>query len=88
MKKIDALDKKGNFRHQQHTEKFYKELNSPKNKELQPFRYTDDIMVVGKHKGKHLSDLPKNYIKWLVKNYKGLSKSSEKILTQYLYHNL
>lgn len=75
-KKIDALDRKGHFRHEQHTEKYYKELNTPVNKRLQPFRYTDNIMMVGKYKGQKVDTLPKEYIEWLLKNYIGLSNGT------------
>lgn len=75
-KKIDALDRKGNFRHEQHTEKFYKELNTPINKKLQPFRHTDNVMMIGKYKGQKVDTLPKGYIEWILKNYIGLSNGT------------
>jgi len=83
-KKLDALDRKGNFRHEQHTEKFIKELNTPTNKKSQPFRMTDGIMMIGKHKGKHISEIPENYLKWLIENYNGLTIGSKQIINNHL----
>jgi hypothetical protein len=33
-----------------------------------PFRELDGVMRIGKFKGKHIQDLPKNYIKWMLRN--------------------
>jgi hypothetical protein len=57
-----------NFRHQQHTRDFRKELNSPKNDLTPPFRFSDEKWVVGKHKGKKIDETPVNYIEWSLKN--------------------
>lgn len=73
-----------NFRHWQHTKEFERELNTPTNKELQPFRMTDEVMVVGKFKGQKLHSLPQHYLKWLLKNYKGLSVSSKSKIKKYI----
>ena len=68
---------KYNRKHWQHTKEFEKELNTPTNKQLQPFRMTDAIMEIGKYKGQHLSKVPKHYLQWLLSNYRGLTDSSK-----------
>lgn len=73
-----------NRRHWQHTKEFEYELNSTINKQSQPFRMIDNIMVIGKFKGKHISDVPKYYLKWLLKNYKGLSIGSRNRISELL----
>lgn len=34
-----------------------------------PFRELDDVMRVGKYKGRKIQTLPKNYIKWMLENF-------------------
>lgn len=73
-----------NRRHWQHTKEFERELNTPTNKSLQPFRMTDEVMMIGKFKGQKLNSLPQYYLKWLLKNYKGLSVSSTQKIKKYI----
>lgn len=73
-----------NWKHEQHTKEYEKELNSPVNKQLQPFRISDGIMVVGKFKGEHYTKLPKHYVEWLLKNYRGLSIGAKNMLNSLL----
>ena len=40
----------------------------------EPFRITDGVMKVGKHKGKKLSEMPREYLEWMIRDM-GLSKS-------------
>ena len=75
---------KYNRRHWQHTKEFENELNQPINKKLQPFRMTDGIMMIGKFKGKHISKVPKYYLDWLLKNYRGLSTGAKQMIEKYL----
>ena len=35
-----------------------------------PFRITDDVMKIGKHKGKKLSEVPTSYLQWMLKKMK------------------
>ena len=32
---------------------------------LTPFRITDGVMKIGKHKGKKLSEVPRSYLEWM-----------------------
>lgn len=57
-----------NFKHEQHTTQFKKELNSPKNDLTPPYRYSDERWIVGKHKGKKIDDIPTSYIEWCLQN--------------------
>ena len=66
-----------NRRHWQHTKEFERELNTPTNKTLQPFRMIDGIIEIGKYKGQHISKVPQHYLKWLLSNYRGLNNSSK-----------
>ena len=57
------------FKHQQHTTKFINELNSVTGtKPFTPFRISDEVWIVGKHKGKKISETPASYIEWSIKN--------------------
>jgi hypothetical protein len=57
------------FKHQQHTTKFISELNSVNGiKPFTPFRISDEVWTVGKHKGKKISETPASYIEWSIKN--------------------
>jgi hypothetical protein len=57
------------FKHQQHTAKFINELNSvTSNKPFTPFRISDEVWLVGKHKGKKISESPASYIEWAITN--------------------
>jgi uncharacterized protein (DUF3820 family) len=57
------------FKHQQHTTKFINELNSVNTtKPFTPFRISDEVWVVGKYKGKKISETPVSYIQWAIKN--------------------
>lgn len=55
-------------KHLQHTTKFIYELNSTTNNKFTPFRISDEVWLVGKHKGKKLSETPLSYLKWAVDN--------------------
>ncbi len=35
-----------------------------------PFRITDGVMKIGKHKGKKLSEVPTSYLEWMLKKMK------------------
>ena len=55
--------------HTQHTKKFINELNSVTSiKPFTPFRISDEVWIVGKHKGKKISETPASYIEWSIKN--------------------
>ena len=41
---------------------------------IEPFRITDGVMKVGKYKGKKLSEIPRDYLEWMIKEM-SLSKS-------------
>jgi hypothetical protein len=56
--------------HYQHSKKFNKELNSVHSGPTHPFRYYDEVWVIGKYKGKKLDDTPKHYLKWAYENMK------------------
>ena len=63
------MKKKYNFKHQQHTTRFINELYSVNsNKPFTPFRISDEVWIVGKHKGKKISDTPASYIEWSLNN--------------------
>ncbi len=34
---------------------------------LEPFRITDGVMKIGKYKGKKLSEIPREYLQWMIK---------------------
>ena len=68
-----------NFKHEQHTTTFKKELNSPNNELTPPYRYSDERWVVGKHKGKKVDEVPADYIKWCLE-FMRLSKESRTFL--------
>lgn len=54
--------------------------NSMITKEVfEPFRISDGKMIVGKHRGRHISELPKNYVQWLI-NQPNLAQSRKVIL--------
>lgn len=70
--------------HYQHSKEYYKEVNRlPKVQE--PFRLLDGVWKIGKHKGKKLSEIPKDYLQWFVDNANHISKSHlceiKKVLT-------
>jgi hypothetical protein len=73
-----------NKRHWQHTKEFERELNTPTNKVFQPFRMSDCIMMIGKYKGQHLSIVPKHYLNWLLKNYRGLSIGAKQQIKKFI----
>ena len=57
------------FKHQEHTTEFINELNSVTGtKPFTPFRISDEVSIVGKHKGKKISETPSSYIEWSIKN--------------------
>ena len=63
------MGKEYRFKHQQHTSKFINELNSvTTNVPFTPFRISDEVWTVGKHKGKKISETPASYIEWAKKN--------------------
>jgi hypothetical protein len=74
--------KKGR-QHKQHTTRFITELNSVNNnKLLHPFRYYDEVWIIGKYKGITLDKTPKSYIQWSLKNMK-LTETGYSILNKY-----
>lgn len=75
---------KYNFKHYQHTQEYVYELNKPTNKPNQPFRVMDEVLVVGKHRGKKLNEVPQHYLNWLLLNFKGLNDTSIRIIKKYL----
>ena len=68
-------------RHWQHTKKYLNEINSVNKvkKEVEAFRYFDEIWLIGKHRGIELNKTPTSYIKWAIENIK-LSSTSISIL--------
>jgi hypothetical protein len=68
--------------HKQHTTKFIKQLTATNNTKLQPFRYYDEVWVIGKYKGIALDRTPKSYIQWSLTNMK-LSETAYSILNKY-----
>ena len=70
-------------KHLQHTNRFYKELNSVKINKLEAFRFYDEIWLIGKYKGTSLKNTPKQYIQWAYNNMK-LTETSISILKNYL----
>lgn len=70
-------------KHLQHTKKFNYELNNQCNNKLNPFRFYDEVWVVGKHKGKKLDETPLSYIQWALDNM-NLSQSCKNILNNKL----
>ena len=83
MNKKEKIVKMLDGKHIQHSKKFNTEINSVKNNFIQPFRYYDEVWIVGKHIGKKLSDTPKNYIKWCYDNMK-LTDTAKTILKNYI----
>ncbi len=73
-----------NKKHWQHTKEYVTELNTPTNKQPQPFRMTDGIMTVGKYKGQHLSVVPKTYKYWLLNEWYGLTYSSKAEIRKFI----
>jgi hypothetical protein len=69
--------------HLQHTNKFYKELNSVKINKLVAFRSYDETWLIGKYKGTSIKNTPTSYIKWAIENMM-LSENSILILKNYL----
>lgn len=51
-------------------------------KKKQPFRLLDGKMLIGRHKGKYVVDVPKTYINWMVKEL-DLNKSSLSFLRRH-----
>ena len=49
----------------------------------EPFRLIDLTMIMGMHKGKKISELPKDYIKWMVQQ-PNLSQTRRSILIELL----
>ena len=68
-------------KHQQHTSKFINELHLPKNVPFTPFRISDEVWLVGKHKGIKLIDTPVSYIKWAIENM-NLTETASSILKE------
>jgi hypothetical protein len=71
--------KKIGGKHMQHTTKFINEVNSVNTNSFNPFRYYDEVWIVGKYKGKKLKETPKSYIEWAINNMK-LSETALSIL--------
>lgn len=71
------------FKHQQHTTKFINELNSvTSNKPFTPFRISDEVWVVGKYKGKKITESPASYIQWALNNM-NLTDTARSILNNH-----
>ena len=70
-------------KHLQHTNKFINELNSNNSNKNNPFRFYDEVWVVGKYKGKKLDQTPLSYIQWALNNM-NLSDSCKSILNNKL----
>ncbi len=34
---------------------------------IEPFRITDGVMKVGRYKGKRLSEIPRDYLEWMIR---------------------
>ena len=83
MSKIIKNGKWYNRKHIQHTTKFINELNSVHSGPIHPFRYYDEIWMMGKYKGKKLDITPKSYLKWALENMK-LTETATSILKKYL----
>ncbi len=68
-------------RHWQHTKEYLNEINSINKvkKEIEAFRYFDEIWLIGKYRGTQLNNTPVSYIKWAIENMK-LSSTSKSIL--------
>lgn len=49
----------------------------------EPFRITDNVITLGKYKGKKLSEVPRSYLKWMEKEM-DLDKYRLKILKGFL----
>jgi hypothetical protein len=57
-------------KHIQHSAKFINELNSVNStKPYTPFRISDETWLVGKYKGFKLSNIPKSYLQWVLKEF-------------------
>lgn len=52
-------------------------------KPLPPFRHLDGVMRVGKYKGKKISDIPKSYVQYMMRNW-DLTQSQIKQLREVL----
>ena len=37
---------------------------------IEPFRITDGVMKVGRYKGKRLSEIPRDYLEWMIRKRK------------------
>lgn len=70
-------------RHMQHSKEFIRETNAIKLNFVQPFRYYDEVWVVGKFKGVKLEETPKEYIEWSYNNMR-LSENCRLILSKFL----
>jgi hypothetical protein len=84
---LKKIDSKRKFKHTQHTEEFNKELHTPNQNVITPFRITDDIWLLGKYKGYKLDTIPVSYLEWVLKNFNNLSKT-HKILIQQKVSNI
>ncbi len=74
------MGKEYNFKHTQHTAKFINELNSVTSiKPFTPFRISDEVWLVGKYKGKKISEIPESYIRWAINNM-NLTSTAKSIL--------
>jgi uncharacterized protein (DUF3820 family) len=86
MKKIEHLDDKvqrGQWKHEQHTSDFRKELYKPVSVQ-EPFRISDGVLKVGQYKGMKVEDTPLHYVKWICNNFQHLSKTHRGILEDIL----
>ncbi len=70
-------------RHMQHTKEFRQEMNAIKLNFTQPFRYYDEVWIVGRFKGVKLEETPNDYIKWSYSEMK-MSENCRNILRKYL----
>jgi hypothetical protein len=86
MKNIEQLDDKvqrGQWKHEQHTSGFRKELNKPASVQ-EPFRISDGVWKMGQYKGMKVGDTPLYYVKWVYNTFPLLSKTHKGILEDIL----
>jgi len=75
------MKKKIRVRHYQHTKQFNSEMNRTNCNSLQPVRYHDKKFIAGKYKGFRVNEVPRDYIKWVLENWKGLTLKSITLLS-------
>ncbi len=66
-------------KHEQHTKSFVLELNNVQNNNFKPFRLYDETWIIGKFKGRKLSQTPLWYLRWALQTFR-LSSTAKTIL--------